>query len=204
MKTGMRERVGTLAVSLLLAGVPLLHPSLSAPAMAQASGMAGIGASETMTAHAKVTAVDQGARTVTLVGPQKNSLTLKVGDEVRNLAQVKVGDTVDVVYHASVTYVLSPRGAKLPKDSVMAAGTRAAPGQKPAGAIGAKMVVTATVVGVDAAGHTLQLIDQDGGRIRTVDVASPQGQQSMTMIKVGDTITGVVSEGVAVSVQPAT
>lgn len=199
----MRGRTGILAVSLLLAAAPLVYSSLSTPANAQAAGMAGIGTSDTVTLHAKVTAIDQGTRMVTLVGPQGGSLTLKVGDEVRNLPQVKPGDTVNVVCHASVTYVLSPRGTKTPDDSLAVAGARAAPGQMPAAAVGTKIVVTSTVVGVDLTGHRLQVIDPSGGRVRTVDVVTPEGQQSMKMIKLGDTITGVVSQALAIDVEPA-
>jgi ribosomal protein S1 len=203
METGMRGRACTFAVTLLLAAAPMLHPILSVPANAQASGMAGIGASDTVVLRGKVTAIDQGTRMVTLVGPKGGNVTVKVGDEVRNLPQVKVGDTVNVLCHASVTYVLSPRGAKTPDNSTIAAGTRAAAGQMPAGALDAKVVVTSTVVGVDLSGHKLQLIDPSGGLVRTVDVVTPEGQQSMKMVKVGDSITGVASLFVAVSVQPA-
>jgi hypothetical protein len=207
MRTAIRQFVSTLGASALatgvvLAAVPVLCP-LSTPAMAQASGMAGIGASETLSLRAKVKAIDQNTRMVTLVGPRGQSETLTAGPEVKNLAQVKPGDMVIVVYHASVTYVLTPRGAKTPANSMTAAGMRAAPGQKPGAAIGAKIVVTSTVVGVDVAGHTLQLIDPDGGQIRTVDVATPEGQQAMKMVKVGDTLTGIASEAVAIDVEPA-
>jgi len=202
MVTGTRGRASTFAVSLLLAAAPLLYSSLTTPASAQATGMAGIGASDTVSLRAKVTAIDLDTRMVTLVGPQGRSLTLKVSDEVRNLPQVKPGDTVNLVYHASVTYVLSPRGSKLPNDSLIAAGARAAPGQMPAAAVGANIVLTSTVVGVDLAGHKLQLIDPSGGLVRTVDVVTADGQQSMKMIRVGDTITGVVSQALAIAVEP--
>jgi hypothetical protein len=39
--------------------------------------------------------------------------------------------------------------------------------------------------------------------VRSVSVVSPEGRQSMKMIKVGDTITAVISEAVAVAVEPA-
>ena len=67
---GIRKRTGTFSVSLLLAGLPALFSSLPTPARAQVSGMAGIGGSETMSLHAKVTAIDLATRTVTLVGPR--------------------------------------------------------------------------------------------------------------------------------------
>lgn len=203
MVINMRKRAGAVAASTLLAAASMLCPALSTPARAQASGMAGISSSETISFRAKVTAIDLGTRMVTLVTPQGKSQTLKVGDQVRNLPQVKVGDTVNARYHTSVTYVLSPRGTKLPDNSLTAAGARAAPGQMPAAAVGTRIVVTSRVVGVDPAGHTLQLIDPDGGLIRTADVLTPEGQQSMKMIKVGDTITGVASETIAIAVEPA-
>jgi hypothetical protein len=83
------------------------------------------------------------------------------------------------------------------------AGGRAAPGQMPAGAAGAKMVVTGLVVGVDPVAHTVSIVDRSGGAIRTVDVVDPERQKQLGQIKVGDTITAVISEAVAVGVEPA-
>jgi hypothetical protein len=187
---------------LLLVATPLSHLSLSNPAVAQASGMVGIGESDTFTLRATVKAIDLPSRMVTLVGPQGNVVSLRVGEEARNLPQVKPGNKVLVRYHGSITYVLSPRGAQLPKDTLTAAGTRAAPGQMPAGAAAAKLVVTETVIAIDQASHTLQIVDPSGGQVRTVAVTTPEGQQNMKMIKIGDTITAVVSEAVAVAVEP--
>lgn len=200
----IHKMVGASTLGILLAVAPVVCPPLTTPARAQAAGMAGMANSEIISIRATVKAVDQKARTVTLVGPQGNTMRLKLGDEVRNLAQVKVGHKVVVQYHASIAYVLAPQGTKLPDDSLTMAGARAAPGQLPAGAIGAKAVVSSTVVGIDPLAHTLQLIDPSGGLVRTVDVVTPEGQQNMKLIKVGDTITAVISEAVAIAVEPAT
>jgi hypothetical protein len=176
----------------------------AAPAMAQASGMAGLGESDTISLRATVKSVDLKARVVTLVGPLGNTLALKVSDEVRNLPQVRPGNKVIVRYHAAVAYVLAPRGTQLPDDSVTAAGVRAAPGQLPAGAVGTRLVVTGTVVGVDPVAHTVQLVNPTGGMVRTVNVVTPEGQKNMGLIKVGDTITAIITEAVAVAVEPTT
>jgi hypothetical protein len=199
----LRKPIGASTAAVLLVAASLVCPPLSIPAKAQAAGMAGMGAEEVISLRATVKAIDQKSRVVTLVGPQGNTLRLKVGDEVRNLAQVKRGNKVIVRYHASLAYVLAPAGTKLPDGSLTVAGARAAPGQMPAGALGAKTVVTSTVVGVDPVAHTLQLIDPSGGLIRTVDVVTPDGQQAMKLVKVGDTITAVITEAVAVAVEPA-
>jgi len=204
MTPSLRNLIRASAAGILLVAAPMVCPPLSTPAKAQAAGMAGIGETEVISLRATVKAVDQKLRKVTLVGPQGNTMRLKVGDEVRNLAQVKPGHQVIVQYHASIAYVLAPQGTKLPNDSLTMAGVRAAPGQMPAGAVGAKVVVTSTVVGVDPLTHTLQLVDPSGGLIRSVDVVTPEGQQNMKLIKVGDTITAVISEAVAIAVEPAT
>ena len=198
---GKRDLAGVSAAGILLIAGAML-PSLSTPAWGQAAGMAGIASSDTISVRATVKAVNQKTRMVTLVGPQGDTLTLKVSDEVRNLAQVKPGNRVIVKYHASIAFVLAPAGTKLPDDSMTVAGARAAPGETPGAAL-------AQDCG-DGAGrwcgpvaHTLQIINPSGGLIRTVNVVTPEGQQSMRMINVGDTITAVITEAIAVSVEPA-
>ncbi|MGD0109485.1 MAG: hypothetical protein ABSC06_36465 [Rhodopila sp.] len=93
--------------------------------------------------------VDLRTRAVTLEAPGGNTMVLKVGDQVQNLAQVRPGDTVIAHYFTSSAYVLAPSGTKLPNESLTVAGARAAPGEKPGGATGSKMVVSGLVVGVD-------------------------------------------------------
>jgi hypothetical protein len=144
----------------------IICPAISTPAAAQATGMAGIGESETLSVRATVQAIDQQTRMITLVGPLGNSVTMRVGEEVRNLAQVKQGDKVIVRYHGSVAYVLAPPGTKLPDNAAYGAAARAAPGQTPAGALSGKLVITGTVVGVDPLSHTLQLVTHRGVRFK--------------------------------------
>ena len=45
------------------------------------------------------------------------------------------------------------------------------------------MVVTGLVVGVDPTAHTVSLVDPSGGAIRTINVVTPEGQQSMKLHK---------------------
>ena len=90
--------IGVPAACLMFVAAALLPP-LSSPARAQASGMAGIGETDTSTVRATVKAIDMKTRTLTLVGPQGETKTLKVGEQVQNLAQVKPGDTVVARYY---------------------------------------------------------------------------------------------------------
>jgi Cu/Ag efflux protein CusF len=186
-----------------LATSPLSGLQVSSSAFAQASGMAGIATTESVSVRATVKAVDLPTRTVTLEEPGGKTVVLKVGDAVRNLPQVRPGDTIVAHYYASSAYVLAPPGTKLPDDSLTAAGARAAHGEKPGAAVGSKMVVTGLVVGVDPKLHTVSLVDPSGGKIRSVNVVTPAGQKSMKLIKIGDTITAVITEAVLIAVEPA-
>ena len=196
--------IGVSAAYLLLVSAALLPP-FSLEARAQASGMAGVGETETITVRATVKAIDMKTRTVTLVGPQGETKTMKVGPQVQNLAQVKPGDIVVVRFYDSVAYVLSPPGTKVPEDTLAAAAARAVPGGLPAGGVAEKVVVTGLVVGVNPTAHTLSLVNPPpaGGEVRTVTVKDPQYQQMMSSIKVGDTITAYITEAVVVAVEPA-
>jgi hypothetical protein len=204
MTTKTRSLIGVSAAGMLLLAAPPLLTPLSSPARAQAAGMAGMGETETISVRATVKTVDMSTRTVTLAGPQGETIALKTGDQVQNLAQVKPGNTVIARYQASVAYVLAPPGTKLPDDSLTVAAGRATPGQMPAGAVGGKLVITGLVVALNPGAHTIQLVDPSGGAIRTIDVRTQEGQQNMKMVKVGDTITAVISEAVAVAVEPTT
>ena len=196
--------IGVPAVCLLFVATAMLPP-YSPPARAQASGMFGAGDTDTVSVRATVKAVDMKTRTVTLVGPQGETKTLKVGDQVQNLAQVKPGDIVVARFYDSVAYVLSPPGTKVPEDTLAAAAARAVPGGLPAGGVAEKVVVTGLVVGVNPTAHTLSLVNPPpaGGEVRTLTVKDPEYQKMLPQIKVGDTITAYSTEAVVVAVEPA-
>lgn len=196
--------IGVPAACLLFIATAMLPP-YSPPARAQASGMFGAGDTDTVSLRATVKAVDMKTRTVILVGPQGETKTLKVSDQVKNLAQVKPGDTVVARFYDAVAYVVAPAGTKLPENAMAMAEAQAAPGELPAGGVGTKIIVTGLVVGVNPVAHTISLVNPPpaGGEIRTLTVKNPQYQQMLPQIKVGDTITAVISEALVVAVEPA-
>jgi hypothetical protein len=195
--------IGTAALGLLAICSGSICPLPSSRAFAQASDMAGIARTESVSARATVKTVDLQTRTVTLEASGGNTIILKVGEQVKNLPQVRPGDAVIAHYYTSSAYVLAPPGTKLPDDSLTIAGARAAPGDKPGGAVGSKMVVSGLVVAVDPALHTVSLVDPAGGAVRPINVVTPEGQQSMKLIKVGDTITAIITDAVLIGVEPA-
>jgi hypothetical protein len=55
-----------------------------------------------------ITAVDRPSRTITVRGPQKNPVTLKVADEVRAFDELAVGDTIAVTYTEALALQMIP------------------------------------------------------------------------------------------------
>ena len=202
MMLALRLPIRTVLSCTMLVAAAALLPPLAPPALAQASGMFGAGDTDTITARATVKSIDMKTRMVTLVGPRGETMTMKAGDQVQNLAQVKPGDVVVVRYHDSVAYVVAPPGTKLPEDAMAVAAARATPGELPAGGVGAKLVVTGLVVGVNPAAHTISLVNPAGGEIRTLNVKDPGYQEMLASINVGDTITAVISESLIAAVEP--
>jgi hypothetical protein len=84
------------ALLLALGLIPLAALAQSAPnTQAGAATAPGkVGGAATTEITAKVIAVDPAQRTVTLQGASGKTRTIEVGDQVRNLDQIKVGDTV--------------------------------------------------------------------------------------------------------------
>ena len=59
-----------------------------------------------------VTAVDRPSRTITVQGPQKNAVTLKVAEDVRAFNEIAVGDTVAVTYTEALALQMIPGAGK--------------------------------------------------------------------------------------------
>ena len=200
----MRCKLPATLAFLSVGAVLLALPAISVPAQAQATtALGGVGESQTVTARAKVQAVNLKTRDVTLVNPSGEVFVVQAGPGVQNLAQVKAGQTVIVHYYASVAFVLSKPGANTPDNTAMIEAARAEKGQLPGGIVAERTVVTGTVVGVDLAAHRLQLVNPTGGRIITVNVTDPQRQQALASVNVGDQLTTVIPRALAIGIEPA-
>jgi hypothetical protein len=210
----------TLAILTGLAASPALAQSTSQPAQdaataaakaTQAAGSAAketiaaartdeaVGAVRTVEARATVTAIDQATRIVTLKAENGKELTTKVSDEVRNLAQVKVGDVVVLTYKEALAVSLGAGEATA--EGAVAAG-RAKPGELPAGFVGQTATVAAKVEAIDLTANTVTFKGPEGNT-RTVPVKDPKNVEFLKKLKVGDTVTITYAEALAVSLQPA-
>jgi hypothetical protein len=148
---------------------------------------------------ATVEAVDQATRMVTLKGPKGNSITFKASDEVRNLAQVKVGDVVKFAYYESIAVRVLKKGEAFPKAGESAGMARAKPGEKPAGVVGAETSLNATITAIDKKAKTATLKGEDGKSV----TVKPLRPEKLDEVKVGDRLVITYTEAVAVKVEEA-
>ena len=182
----------------------VLATALAAPSFAQqgavvagkAPGMAGI--AHTANVQAKITKIDQKTREITLKGPEGREVTVEAGPEVKNFAQLKVGDTVDVQYLESLVLELKKGGGKPVERTEEHAKATAKPGEKPGAAGGRRVTVVGDVVNVDTAAKTVTV----KGPKRTVDLHIEDPEQ-LKMIAKGDQVQATYTEAAAVSVMPS-
>jgi hypothetical protein len=148
---------------------------------------------------ATVEAIDPSTRMVTLKGPKGNSVTFKAGEEVRNLAQVKVGDEVKFAYYESLAVRVLKTGEAFPTAGESAAMARAKKGEKPAGVVGKEMTVNVTITAIDKAAKTVTLKKEDGKSV----TVTPLEPKNIDKVKVGDRLVVTYTEAVAVKVEMA-
>jgi hypothetical protein len=148
------------------------------------------------TVTASVVAVDQAKRTVTLRGPEGNESTMKVGDEVKNLAQVRKGDQVTAAYYESLAVSVKKPGQAEPGVVATDDIATAPAGQKPGGAGASTITIVAKVKKVDKKSQTLTLQGGDGSST-TVKVEDPA---NLEKVKAGDLLEITYTEAVAISV----
>ena len=146
---------------------------------------------------ATVQAVDQSTRMVTLKWPKGNVITFKAGDEVRNLAQVQVGDEVKFSYKESLAVRVLKEGEAFPAAGDSPVMYRARPGDEPAGAIGTKTTVNATITAIDKAEKTASLKLGDGKSV----TVTPRDPKNLDKVKVGDRLVITYTELYAVKVE---
>jgi len=154
--------------------------------------------SQSVTVTAVVEAIDVQKRLVTLRGPEGNTTTVRVDESVRNLAQVRKGDTVAVEYFESIAIQLAKPGELKVGDAAIAEGVeRAQPGAKP-GAVGGRAITIVTEVeAIDKTAGTVTL-KGPGGKSETIKAQNPA---NLDKIKVGDTLQVTYTQAVAVSVE---
>jgi uncharacterized protein YceK len=208
----MKHLVATIsAVSLaaLVSGCASTSETTTAASGAPSETLSGVSAQKDAAARvnvstvtATVEAIDLPSRIVGLVGPEGNALIVQVGDEVRNLDQVKVGDRVRVEFLEGLLAELLPPGSDPSKVSMTDAAARAMPGQRPAGGVGEAVSARVVIEFVDSVRNVVHFTGPQGKK-RVVRVEKPEFRAMLRTLKPGDVVELTYFEAIAVKVEPA-
>jgi hypothetical protein len=115
---------------------------------------------------------------------------------VRNFAQIEVGDKLTVDYMEAVDIqVLGPEGTEVGAEGVAGA-ARAAPGEKPGGAMVSGTTVVVVIEAIDKEMETVT-VKGPSGNSKTVKVENPE---NLDKIAVGDKVKVTYTEALAIDV----
>lgn len=189
-------------ISILLAAI-VSAVALAQPAISQTGGAAmtsspgKVGVAQTVEVAATITAIDKATRGITLKGPKGDEVTIVAGPEVKNFAQLKVGDTVNMKFYESLALELKKGGGLKVEKTEKAGAVGAKPGETPAGVAGRQVTVVGDVIALDAATQTVTV----KGPQQTVNLKARDPEQ-FKLIAVGDQIQATYTEAIAVAVTP--
>jgi hypothetical protein len=194
----MRNSMMTGIFVLTCAAMPAFAQQAPVATGAMASEPGKAVAAETIKASVVVTAIDKATRKLTLKDASGKVFDLTAGDEVKNFAQIKVGDEVAIEYLRALSMELK-KGGKVRERHDSADAVRAKPGEKPAGAVGRRVTIIADVIDVNEAKKTITLKGPKGNVVE-LDVKNPD---HFKVVKKGDQVEVDYVEALAIAVQPA-
>ncbi len=183
----------------IAAAVAAAAIALPLAAFAQSTKMMDAGgAADVTTLTAKIEAVDQANRTVTAKGKMGHVVTFKVGPQVKNFAQVKVGDEIVLKYIEALSVKLDKGGER--GAAMMSSGPVAAPaGAMPGMAAAQQTVIVAKIQGKDPMRQEV-LLQGPLDRFAEVKV---KDSTIFNELNVGDTVKVTYTEAVVIDVLPA-
>jgi PBP1b-binding outer membrane lipoprotein LpoB len=154
-------------------------------------------ASRSMTATAKVEAINHATREITVVQEDGNKLSFIVSEEARNLDQVQLGDLVITSYVENMTAeVISVENAEAGA-GVITGLARAEEGEMP-GAIKSKtVVVTAIVEEINIEANTFKLKGPEGN----VEEFTARNPENLKKAAVGDLVVITHTKAIALTVE---
>jgi hypothetical protein len=186
-----------------LAALALL-PLLALPATAQTPRRTPAPTAAVSERVAEVTAVvenvDLSTRQVLLRAADNSLATVIASREVRNLNQLRPGDTVRVGYIEALIAEIVPATGNLTADQRVAT-SRARPGQRPGGAAAEQIRVRVRITSVDQGSGTVNFVGPNG-RPQLAVVKDPAMLALLPQVKAGDEVQLTYVEAIAVRVTP--
>jgi hypothetical protein len=169
------------------------EPEATTKAKPDAKGAIEVGA---ITETSKVTAVDSAKRTVTLTNEAGETNSYKLGKNVRNFDQIKVGDQVKATLLQSVAVTVSKSSA--PATAGARGVVAVAPkGARPGVVMAKTRQISAKIVSVDPNARTVTVEGPMGGK-PTIKVGP---NVRLDELHQGDDVTLSVTDALAISVE---
>jgi hypothetical protein len=194
------ERIMTKVFQLFCVAIAVAFATAPAVSMAadQSAGKSGaIVLTDSVSVKVTVVGINKKERKLTLRDEGGNTHDMIAGPEVRNFAQIKKGDVVEVGYHQAAATALE----KASDATVAGQATtvqRAPAGAKPGMAATQTSTIVATVLEIDTKDRLLTVQGPKGG---IVTIKVPADMKTFDSLKKGDQISAVYSEAIVVSVK---
>ena len=192
----MRTLIGSIGFAVFAA---LAGPAIAQTGAAVAAKGPGVASVvETVKVNATITGIDAVTRTVKLKAAQGRPITVTAGPEVKNFAQMKVGDKVTVEYFEALTLELKKSSTAPVARTEQAGAAAAKPGERPAAVAGQKITIVAEVVSLNPKKQVVTLRGpQNNVKLKVTD------PEQFKRVAVGDRVEATYTEAVAVVVAPA-
>ncbi|MFM5760594.1 hypothetical protein [Aeromonas hydrophila] len=152
---------------------------------------------EAVSAQATVTAIDMASRKVSLKNAAGEALDIVAGEQVTNLANLKVGDVVALRYLQMLDLELLKGTAGVRKRIVEVAAGKAEAGKKPGAGIGKKVTLYGDVIAVDKGQQTITVKGVDHTLVLKV-----HNPAQFALIAKGDQIKAVQTQAVGIGILP--
>jgi len=154
-------------------------------------------AKQTETVTAVVQSINYETREVTLVDNMGDTIDFIAGDEVRNLAQVSVGDILIAEHVESVSIEVLPGDGLRPEQAEMLAAVRAEEGQMP-GVMAIDSVVIASVVKAINLDNNTVILEGADGNLEEYVAINPE---NLKRAEIGDVVVMTITESLAIAVE---
>lgn len=159
----------------------------------------GIASEQSTVISAKVTDIDKKNRVVTLQFPDGKENKLKCGPEVKNFAQIKVGDNVVTeLFESSELFVTTGKGT--PSVNAAEVQERAPLGNKPGRVIVDSLEITATVVSINYETREVILKNSEG---KTFSIVAGPEVKRLAQVNVGDMLVARLTAALSIKVVTA-
>lgn len=151
---------------------------------------------------ATVTAVNAETRQVSFRNDQGEISSIVAGPEVRNFAQIKVGDTLHIRMMQALLMEVRPKATLVTRTEVEKGMASAPLGSQPGVATGSRISTTVTIQSLDKKKDFVKFT-LPNGEVRSTTAKTAAGKELLQTLKVGDQVDVVFTEATGLVMEPA-